>query len=199
VPDARTSPSALSGTPGTDEEEPESQVWTPTGPANAVRVALRHPTHGEPDARAFHRGPRMRCGWGCGTDVPGANARTSPYAPKRPAASEHADRRARSLKVKRGLPPRRRMLFDWRFGTESRRAGCGHIGLLRPAYRSQYTRALHQMPTTTGRFRPRGPTRGEPASHAGPPTGAANAMRPALPHQTTASQSARISPGSNAH
>jgi hypothetical protein len=70
----------------------ESQAWTPAGPANALRLALRRPGHGEPNARALHHmpeaagglrrrgptrgtlkvkrgrpaGPRMKCGWGCG-------------------------------------------------------------------------------------------------------------------------------------
>jgi hypothetical protein len=39
----------------TDEGKLESQAWTPAGPVNAVRLALRLQTHGEPDARAFRR------------------------------------------------------------------------------------------------------------------------------------------------
>jgi hypothetical protein len=29
--------------------EPASQAWTPAGPANAVRLALRSPSHGKPE------------------------------------------------------------------------------------------------------------------------------------------------------
>jgi hypothetical protein len=63
------------------------------GAANAVRPARRSATHGEPDAGALRRGPRMRCGWGCGAVLTG------------------------SSKGKRGHPPGRRMLCGWRFGT----------------------------------------------------------------------------------
>jgi hypothetical protein len=40
---------------GPPRKEPESQAWTPAGAANALRLALRLLTHGEPDARAFRR------------------------------------------------------------------------------------------------------------------------------------------------
>jgi hypothetical protein len=32
-------------------------VWPPTGAADAMRLALRRQTHGEPDARALHNSP----------------------------------------------------------------------------------------------------------------------------------------------
>ena len=38
---------------GPTREELESQAWTPVGPANALRRALRLQTHGEPDEDAF--------------------------------------------------------------------------------------------------------------------------------------------------
>jgi hypothetical protein len=47
---------------------------TPTGAANAMWLALRHPTYGEQNAGAL----------GCGADLAGARcSRTSQYAPKR--------------------------------------------------------------------------------------------------------------------
>ena len=41
---------------GPAREEPESQARTATGAANAVRPALRLPTHGEPDGAHFAEG-----------------------------------------------------------------------------------------------------------------------------------------------
>jgi len=38
----------------TQEMELETQARAPAGAANAVRLALRRPTHGQPDAGAFH-------------------------------------------------------------------------------------------------------------------------------------------------
>ena len=38
---------------GPTREKLESQAWTPIGPANALRLAPRVQTHGEPDAGAW--------------------------------------------------------------------------------------------------------------------------------------------------
>jgi hypothetical protein len=60
----------------------------------------------------------MRCGWDCGAELTGRNMRAHfTVCAKRPASSEHEDRRGRSLKVRHGRPPRLRMLCGWRCGT----------------------------------------------------------------------------------
>jgi hypothetical protein len=71
--------------------------------ANAVRLALRRPTHGEPDAHAFRRGPRMKIRSGGGAELTGAScARThhmpEPFGrlrPRGPAGEEPEVRRGR--------------------------------------------------------------------------------------------------------
>jgi hypothetical protein len=45
-----------------------------------VRLALRRQTHGEPDAHACHRAPRMKCGWTAARHQRDRCARTSPRA-----------------------------------------------------------------------------------------------------------------------
>jgi hypothetical protein len=60
-------------------------------------------------------GRECRAAGAVAPSLPGARcARTSHLCPKRPAASDHADRRGRSLQVKRGRPPGPRMLRGWR-------------------------------------------------------------------------------------
>jgi hypothetical protein len=68
----------------------------PSG-ANAARLARRHRAHCEPEAGEFHRGPRMRCGWGCGAQLTGHQMRAHfTICAKRLAASDHMDRRGRN-------------------------------------------------------------------------------------------------------
>jgi hypothetical protein len=45
--------------PGRPKQKLERQARPPTGTANAVRLALRNPTHGERDANALHQGLRV--------------------------------------------------------------------------------------------------------------------------------------------
>jgi hypothetical protein len=101
-------------------------TWTPTRAADEMRVGLRRRAYRDQCVCALHnmreatgglrrrgpseeeleswawprnRGPRMKCGWGCGRRVwPGAIcARHFTVCPKRPAASEHWDLRGRCL------------------------------------------------------------------------------------------------------
>src|SRR5271156_3466349 len=56
------------------------------------------------------RGPRMKCGWGCGAKLTGRNMRAHfTICPKRPAGSPNGDCRTTSSKVKPGRPPGPRM------------------------------------------------------------------------------------------
>jgi hypothetical protein len=70
-----------------------------------VRAAILGPGF-QSDGRP--RGPRMKCGWGCGAKLTGRNMRAHfTICPKRPAASGEMERRRGTLKVERGHPPGR--------------------------------------------------------------------------------------------
>jgi hypothetical protein len=68
---------------GTAGEEPERQAWPPTAAANAVRLALRLRTHGEPDAGAFH-------------GMPGTSAYSSPPVSPNADLGQLPDQRRKS-------------------------------------------------------------------------------------------------------
>jgi hypothetical protein len=86
-------------------------------------------------------GPRMKCGWGCGAQLTGRNMRAHfTICSKRLAASDGANRRGRSSKVKRGRPQGLRMkcgsgcgyqLTTSRSGRVSRHAGAAEVDYLR--------------------------------------------------------------------
>jgi hypothetical protein len=60
------------------------------------------------------RGPRMKCGWGCGAELTSHQMRAHfTTCPNRPPASQQITRRGGILRVKRGRPPGRRMLCGW--------------------------------------------------------------------------------------
>jgi hypothetical protein len=59
-PADRATPSEPLGSP---KDGRETQARTAAGPANAVRLALRCPTHSEPDADAFHQMPPAAAGF----------------------------------------------------------------------------------------------------------------------------------------
>jgi len=86
-------------------------------------------------------GPRMKCGSGCGAQLMGRNMRAHfTICSKRLAASDDANRRGRSSKVKRGRPQGPRMkcgsgcgyqLTTSRSGRVSRHAGPAEVDYLR--------------------------------------------------------------------
>jgi hypothetical protein len=93
-------------------------------PGHAMRLALRRTTHGEPDAgaRLLIAADEMRLGLRRRTRRPMRAHFT--ICPKRPAGSEHLDRRGRSLNVRRGRPPGPRTPCGWRCGSRlTRRKG----------------------------------------------------------------------------
>jgi hypothetical protein len=152
--------------PGSTRAEPDSQARTPTGAANAVRLAVRCPTHGEPGTRAIHR-----C---CVRHAVGLRRRA------------HRAQCARALhnmlEAACGLrphgPPSRELARKARTLTGT--ADAMRLGLWRPAYRAPDARALHHLPkrpATSGDVDRR---RRNPASQAWPPAGPANALWLAL-------------------
>ncbi len=152
-------------------------------------TSKRGPPRDEPAGQAWIAPPAaiLLGGWRCGARLTASQMRTHqklrrPYRgqmrvhftiwPKRPAASDHEDRRRRKCESER--PP----------------TGAGAAmrpGLLRPAYRAQYARALHNMREAAGGLRARRPTREDLEGQAQPSIGTANAVRPAL-RPITASQ-----------
>jgi hypothetical protein len=90
------------------------QPWTAEGGSRRVSVADRRDREcpaactAECDSRRarcgrISRGPRVPCGWGCGAELTGCNVRTHfTICAKRPAGSEHVDRRAGNPNAKRG-------------------------------------------------------------------------------------------------
>jgi hypothetical protein len=74
------------------------------------------------------RGPRMRCGWGCGAKLTTRNMRAHfTICAKRPAGSDKVDRRGRSLKAKRKPRRDRECCATGGAVSSSQRAGCGRI------------------------------------------------------------------------
>jgi hypothetical protein len=125
---------------GPTREKLERQAWTPAGPANAVRLALRLPTHGEPDARAFHHMPktarRLPTTWTDegGTRTPSADARRDHECCAAGAA-----------------------------GPDSRRAACGRISLTARGGRGfEVCEWLRRMLNGPGGMRSRGRETGDP-------------------------------------
>src|SRR5580658_9235787 len=65
------------------------------------------------------RGPRMKCGWGCGAQLTGRTMRAHfTICAKRPAPSGDVERRQGVLKVKRGRPAGPRMKCGWGCGAQ---------------------------------------------------------------------------------
>jgi hypothetical protein len=122
--------------------------------AKAARLAMRHATHGEPDAAGVVA-PNSR--------VPDALHRT--ICPKRPAASDQVDRN-------KGV---RRQAWKPTATTNAVR-----LALRCPTHGEPYARALHHMPYAASGLRRRGPAREELENQARPST-AANVMRAGAP------------------